>query len=104
MYKNISFEEAKRLIDNNDAIVLDVRTKMEFVTGHIENSISIPVDLIRNKAKNILNDNSKNIIVYCLSGGRSANASQQLIEMGFNNVYNLGAISNWKEKLKIGIK
>jgi rhodanese-related sulfurtransferase len=39
----------------------------------------------------------KTVIVYCASGGRSALAGQALKEMGYGEVYNLGAFKDWAD-------
>jgi rhodanese-related sulfurtransferase len=90
-YKTIDSNEAMDLI-NNKAIVIDVRTSDEYNTGHIEDSINIPVDNINS----INYGKDTTIIVYCATGMRSANAAQTLINLGYTNVYNLdGGLINW---------
>jgi phage shock protein E len=77
------------------AVILDVRTKGEFQSGHLRNSINIPVD---NLALNIkkLNKN-KPVITCCASGARSASAVRILKSNGFEEVYNGGS---WKSLKK----
>ena len=95
-YEKITDQQIKEMIDQNMNItILDVRTKEEYNTGHIEGSLLIPYDEISKKADNILKDKSSTIIVYCHSGRRSAIAAQTLSELGYSNIYDLGAISNW---------
>ena len=90
-YKTIDSNVAMELI-NNDAIVIDVRESNEYDTGHIEGSINIPVSNI----SSINYDKDTNIILYCASGMRSANAAKELINLGYTNVYNLdGGLINW---------
>jgi rhodanese-related sulfurtransferase len=94
-YKKISAEEAKEIIESEDVLILDVRTKEEFNEGHIENSILLPVNDISTKAEEILTDKDAKILVYCRSGNRSATASELLIKMGYTNVYDFGGIISW---------
>ncbi|MGH4121096.1 rhodanese-like domain-containing protein [Clostridium sp.] len=95
-FSNITPEEAKKRIDSEKGIIiLDVRTKEEYETGHIENSILMPVDTIVEEAKKNLVDKEATIFVYCRSGNRSAAAAGILVEQGYINVYNLGGIINW---------
>lgn len=70
--------------------VLDVRTPEEFDGGHIAGAISADIssELFQQTVATL--DKNKAVYVYCLSGGRSSQAAQQLISMGFKQVYNLG--------------
>ena len=86
--QNISAAEAKRLIDEENAKILDVRNNDEFMAGHIKNALLIPVNEI-SKATEILLDKDEKIIVYCHSGMRSSLACRQLVEAGYTNLYNL---------------
>lgn len=95
-YQTISSDEAKKMMDeDSDVIILDVRTKDEFDTGHIEGAILIPDDKIEEKAEEILTDKSAVILVYCRSGRRSALASASLAQSGYTNVYDFGGIIDW---------
>ena len=74
---------------SNGAVILDVRTKVEYQSGHLRNSINIPID---NLPKNIkkLNKN-RPIITCCASGARSASAKRILKSNGFEEVFNGGS-------------
>ncbi len=96
-YVNITGEEAKRVIDTEDVILLDVRTEEEYDSAHIEEATLIPVAELSNRTEEL--NKSKKIVVYCRSGHRSATASGILIEDGFKRVYNvLGGINEWEER------
>ena len=73
----------------NGATILDVRTKLEYQSGHIRKSINIPVDNLINNIKKL--DKNKPIITCCASGARSASARRILKSNGFEQVYNGGA-------------
>ncbi len=77
------------------AILLDVRTKEEYVEGHIPGSINVPVEEIQNVEKKIT-DHSLPVFVYCLRGGRAANAVKEMKAMGYENVQSIGGISKYK--------
>ncbi|QGT99353.1 hypothetical protein SYNTR_0760 [Candidatus Syntrophocurvum alkaliphilum] len=92
----ISPQEVKQKIDENyNMQIIDVRTKEEYLTGHIPNSILIPVDELRVKIHESVPDKEQKIILYCRSGNRSQSAMKILIELGYNNVYDLGGINDW---------
>lgn len=82
-------------MEKNEVIILDVRSEEEYNSGHIENSILIPIDKLEEEAENILNDKNKKILVYCRSGNRSKKASNILLEKGYTNVYDFGGIKDW---------
>ncbi len=90
-FETIDSNEAMTLIEDG-ATIIDVRTSDEMKTGYIEGAINIEVGNIQD----IDLDKSETIIVYCATGMRSSQAAEALIEMGYENVYNLdGGILNW---------
>jgi len=96
----ISTWEARDLIEGEaDVIVLDVRSEEEFLTGHIEGSILLPVHEIQNYAESVLLDKDAMILVICRSGNRSRTAAQTLANLGFTNVYDMGGIMSWPGEL-----
>lgn len=95
-YTNIGPEEAKnRLNSEKGIILLDVRTKEEYDTGHIKDSMLISVDVLKDEAESKLKDKEAPIFVYCRSGNRSVTAAKILVDLGYKNVYNLGGINKW---------
>lgn len=94
-YKKISATEAKKMIDNEDVIILDVRTLEEFEEKHIEGALLIPEYEIAESAPNLLPDKDATILIYCRSGRRSEIASRILLEMGYRNVYDFGGLIDW---------
>ena len=86
---SLSKEELNNIIEENNYIIIDVRTEEEYDESHIKDSINIPYNEIN--AKDI--DKSKIILVYCASGKRSEIAYNKLNELGYT-VYDLGSINN----------
>lgn len=70
-----------------NSIIIDVRTEIERSGGHIENSVHIPLEKIRERINEIPKD--KNIILYCSRGKKSYFASRILLQKGFENVFSL---------------
>ena len=91
----ITAKEAKVEIDKGNVIILDVRTKEDYTSGHIENSILIPVNDIEKEVENILKDKEQKVLIYCRSGNRSSQAAKLLVKMGYTNVYDFGGIKDW---------
>jgi len=91
----LSPEEAKARLDANEAaILLDVRTQEEFDGGHIPGAVCLPNELITADMP-VAFDKDAEILVYCRSGRRSAEAAQKLADMGYTNVADFGGILDW---------
>jgi len=79
-----------------DLIILDVRSQSEFDAYHLCNATLIPSTELDSRINELMPYNETEIIVYCLSGGRSATASQTLANNGFIKIFNMvGGISAW---------
>lgn len=79
------------------ALILDVRTADEFSKGHLENAINIDWYSADFKNRISVFDKTKPVMVYCLSGGRSAEAANVLRNEGFKEVYEMnGGIMKWR--------
>lgn len=82
----------------NGAVIVDVRTKGEYASGHIKGSINIPLDSISNITSKV-KDKKKVVITCCASGMRSASAKSSLQSMGYETVYNGGGWYGLNSKL-----
>ncbi len=94
-YKKITSDEAKKMMETQKVIVVDVRTLEEYNEGHIPNAISVPLETIENEAEAKLKNKDALILVYCRSGRRSREAALKLIEKGYTNVIDFGGIKDW---------
>lgn len=96
IYKNITADEAKEIMDSESGyVILDVRTEEEYAEGHIPGAILIPDYEIIQKAESILTDKDQRILVYCRSGRRSKNAAEALLALGYTNIWEFGGIIDW---------
>jgi phage shock protein E len=94
-YIDIPVSEAKIKVDSGEYFILDVRTREEYEQGHIAGSVLIPNEVLLNRLDEVPRD--KPILVYCRSGRRGAISSQDLIDNGFSEVYNMeGGIAAWQ--------
>ena len=98
-YKKITSDEAKKMMETQKAIVVDVRTLEEYNEGHIPNAISVPLETIENEAEAKLKNKDDLILVYCRSGRRSREAALKLIEKGYTNVIDFGGIQDWNAEI-----
>ena len=96
-YKSIPQDEAKEMMDNGNVIILDVREKSEYDSGHIKGAVLLPVGNINAETAAKIIDNKESIVlVYCRSGNRSKKASATLAKLGYKNIYEFGGINSWK--------
>ncbi len=96
-YINIDLTKAKDLVANKkEVILLDVRTPEEIAGGKIANAVELDIkDPAFNEKLNQL-DKTKQYMVYCYAGGRSATAMKMMKELGFKQVYNFdGGYKAW---------
>ena len=81
---NITGREAEKMINDDkhdkDLIILDVREPKDFNNGHLLNAINIPIEDIDKRMDELRNYKSKDIIVYCNTGRKSAEVAEKLVE------------------------
>ena len=96
--------EAREMIAKGNTLVVDVRDAPELEkSGKIAGAVHHSRGMLEFRAdpdspyydKNFAKN--KSIIVYCASGGRSALAGKVLKDMGYTQVYNMGAFKDWAE-------
>lgn len=99
-YTNIDVHTAYIMITGGsypDLVVLDVRYKDEYDSGHIYGAVWIPVSELDARIGELAGHENHEIIVYCKAGSRSPTAASILDSHGFTRVYNmLGGISAWQ--------
>ena len=84
------------------AIIIDVRSKYEFTSGHVTGAINVPLDQLSDYAQK-WKDKNKPMITCCASGMRSASAKSLLLSKGFSNVFNGGGWYGLQRKLSAAI-
>jgi rhodanese-related sulfurtransferase len=96
--------QAREMIAKGNTLVVDVRDGTEVAaSGKVAGAVHVSRGLLEFRADPELPSHDKNfatdktLIVYCASGGRSALAGKLLKDMGYGQVYNLGAFKDWAE-------
>lgn len=87
---------------NEEALLIDVRSKAEYLNGHIEEAILLPLDEIDQNAAQVLNDKNQVIFVYCRSGNRSQQAAQKLVDLGYTHIIEIGGIIDYDGEIVKG--
>ena len=84
------------IIQDENIVLIDVRTEEEYKSGHIPRAINIP----NTEIENVINhDKDTPIAVYCRTGKRSKEAALTLEKMGYTKIYDLGSINNYEGEL-----
>ncbi|BBE51358.1 Thiosulfate sulfurtransferase GlpE [Ferriphaselus amnicola] len=93
----IDVTEAQKM-NQNGALLLDVREPGEYASGHAPNAVLIPLGQLGSRMQEITAYKDKPVAVMCRSGRRSASATKQLAEAGFSQVKNVnGGIMAWEQ-------
>jgi rhodanese-related sulfurtransferase len=100
----ITPEKARDLIAKGNTLIVDVRDAPEVEkSGKVAGAVNVSRGMLEFRAdpespyhdKNFSKDRA--VILYCASGGRSALSGKVLKDMGYKEVYNLGAFKDWAE-------
>ncbi|QKT03659.1 rhodanese-like domain-containing protein [Ectothiorhodospiraceae bacterium 2226] len=95
-YQDLEPSDAVKMINRENAVVVDVRDQGEWNTGHILGAKHVPLGELPQRLKKLEKFKDKPLIVNCRSGARSARACAQLRKAGFEKVYNLkGGVTGW---------
>lgn len=85
--KQEAFEMMKKYTNYK---ILDVRSKDEYLTGHLPKAVNLPLDDLEEECLDLLPNLNQVVFVYCSSGGRSRIACEQMAAMGYANIYGFG--------------
>lgn len=95
--KEVSPAEATRLLNHENATMIDMRTDKDYREGHIANAVNVPTgnaDIPASLSKH----RERPVIVYCQRGQRSTALCNKLSKQGFESVYNLkGGVLAWQK-------
>lgn len=96
-FENFSVNACKKIIDNEEVFILDVRTVGECASGMIESAVNIPLDELEDRFEEVSKD--KKVLVYCASGNRSQIACNILASHDLQNNVNMeGGIFAWRRE------
>jgi rhodanese-related sulfurtransferase len=93
----VSSEEMESILEIEGVQLIDVRTPEEYAEGYIEGAQNIDFYSDTFDQDILKLDKTKPVVLYCKSGGRSANCAEKLVKAGFVKVYDLdGGITQWQ--------
>lgn len=93
--QTVSTAQATQLINKEDAVVLDIRDKADFGSGHLANAINIPFANLAARMNELSAHQSKPIILVCKTGQTVSMAGKMLREKGYNAVRLSGGMMEW---------
>ena len=85
-------------------ILLDIRTREEYIEKHIPGSTLIPLNVLAREASKKLPDKHATVFIYCRSGSRSRTAVKILLKQGYTKIFDLGGIARWPYETVSGKK
>lgn len=95
--KRLSPADAVRIINDQDAIVLDVRSLSDYKKGHILNARHVPMTKIDEVGQELSKRKSSPVLCYCALGSTAPQACEKLKKMGFEHVHSLrGGLNAWQ--------
>jgi rhodanese-related sulfurtransferase len=95
---SVSTLEATLLINQKDAVLIDVRDAAEFAKGHILNARNVPLAQAETQVETLVKNKQKSLIVYCESGRRSPSFAATLRRGGYENAVSLeGGLAAWRQ-------
>ena len=93
-YQDVSPDEVREALVAGEVQLVDVRSKEEYAQGHLRGAKLLPMGGLEAGCSKLRMDAP--VIVYCLSGARSARAAKFLVQQGFTDVRNMrGGIRHW---------
>jgi rhodanese-related sulfurtransferase len=96
----ISREELRQRLRDSSLTIVDVLPGKSYAAGHISGAVSIPLELVVSRTRELLPDCAAEIVVYCrsLTCDRSVRALRQLHELGYSNLRHYrGGFADWVE-------
>jgi rhodanese-related sulfurtransferase len=96
--RGVSPAETTQLINNSNAIIIDVRDSTEFARGSVTGARNIPAAELSTRVNDLARFKNRPVVLVCNSGASSARSLGVLSTAGFTEVYNLaGGINAWRE-------
>lgn len=88
--------EATRMINRENALILDIRETQEFTKGHITGAYNLPVSLVEKKLSELNRYKTNPVIVVCKMGTSAGSVVKKLKKQGFEQVVRLsGGMAEW---------
>ena len=95
-YQNVTADELNRMLKNKDFVLINVH--IPFAGNIAGTDLSLPYDQIENNLSQLPLEKNAKIVLFCRSGHMSAIAAENLVSLGYTNVWNLdGGMVAWEQ-------
>jgi rhodanese-related sulfurtransferase len=102
--KQVSSDQAEKIGDRPNALILDVREAAEYQQAHLINAVNVSLSQLEQEIQEIVPDKSTPIVCYCAGGNRGALAADTLNKMGYTNAVSIeGGLKAWESSGKATI-
>lgn len=89
--------DAVRIMNSAEPLILDVREDNEYQGGHIQGATHIPVGQLEGRVNELAEWRERDVLIYCRAGQRSARAASILLRQGFKQLHKLdGGMMAWQ--------
>ena len=97
--QSVSAQQLVELVNRQNALVVDVRDKKEFESGHIVDAINIPYSALESRLSELKDHKDRPLVVACKMGQHSGPAGTLLRKNGFEQVSRLtGGVAEWRNQ------
>ncbi|PSL42784.1 rhodanese-related sulfurtransferase [Salsuginibacillus halophilus] len=94
-YDEVESEKGQALVEDEETIVIDVRTPEEYESGHIPQSELLPLKDLPDALDSL--DSDASYLLVCRSGNRSAEAAEMFVDAGIEDVTHLAyGVGSWE--------
>jgi rhodanese-related sulfurtransferase len=92
-------------MNDSETLVIDVRELNEYILGHIDPSLNMPLGKLIEELPKIADHKNKPVLISCQTGTRSASAAKLLTKAGFEQVFVItGGMQAWENDYKLPVK
>lgn len=88
--------QAMQLVNQEDAVLVDIRDEGDYKAGHLPAAVHLPFNELANRLKDLNKYRDRPVIVYCLTGNRADAAGVVLKKEGFNVHTLQGGFHGWQ--------
>ncbi|KPC25239.1 Rhodanese domain-containing protein [Pseudomonas syringae pv. cilantro] len=93
---SLSTRELTALVNRDEAVVIDVRSKKDFTAGHIVGSLNFPQDKVLTRTAELQKYKDKTLIIVDAMGQHAGSTARELLKSGFKAAKLSGGISSWR--------
>ncbi|AAO58752.1 rhodanese-like domain-containing protein [Pseudomonas syringae pv. actinidiae] len=93
---SLSTRELTALVNSDQGVVIDVRSKKDFTAGHIVGSLNFPQDKVLTRTAELQKYKDKTLIIVDAMGQHAGSTARELLKTGFKAAKLSGGISSWR--------